>query len=84
MAKPKLSSKLEALPTSPPLAQTLPSDAVLDALKMILIGAPLNEVLATITRLIEAHSTGMLCSIFLLDEDSLHLRYGAGSVPCSD
>jgi formate hydrogenlyase transcriptional activator len=43
----------------------LPSDAVLDALKMILLGAPLNEVLATITRLIEAHSTGMLCSIFL-------------------
>src|SRR5277367_3200989 len=64
------------------LAQTLPSDAVLDALKMILLGAPLNEVLTTITRLIEAHSTGMLCSIFLLDEDSLHLRYGvAASLP---
>src|SRR5271163_253338 len=64
------------------LAQTLPSDAVLDALKMILLGAPLNEVLTTITRLIEAHSTGMLCSIFLLDEDGLHLRYGvAASLP---
>jgi hypothetical protein len=60
----------------------LPSDAVLDALKMILLGAPLNEVLKTITRLIEAHSTGMLCSIFLLDEDGLHLRYGvAASLP---
>jgi hypothetical protein len=43
---------------------------------MILLGAPLHEVLTTITRLIEAHSTGMLCSIFLLDEDGLHLRYG--------
>jgi PAS domain S-box-containing protein len=76
------SSNLEALPTSPSLAQTLPSDAVLDALKMILLGAPLNEVLTTITRLIEAHSTGMLSSIFLLDEDSLHLRYGvAASLP---
>ncbi len=82
MANAKASPNLEALPRSPSLAQTLPSDAVLDALKMILLGAPLNEVLTTITRLIEAHSTGMLCSIFLLDEDSLHLRYGvAASLP---
>src|SRR5580693_5277086 len=61
---------------SPSPAQTLPSEAVLDALKMMLIGASLNEVLTSITRLIEAHSEGMLCSIFLLDEDGLHLRYG--------
>jgi formate hydrogenlyase transcriptional activator len=82
MAKTKASSKLQALPTSSSLAQTLPSDAVLDALKMILLGAPLNEVLTTITRLIEAHSTGMRCSISLLDEDGLHLRYGvAESLP---
>jgi formate hydrogenlyase transcriptional activator len=82
MANAKALPNLETLPTSPPLVQTLPSDAVLDALKMILLGAPLNEVLTTITRLIEAHSTGMLCSIFLLDEDGLHLRYGvAGSLP---
>ena len=33
MATAKTSSNLEALPTSPSLAQTLPSDAVLDALK---------------------------------------------------
>ena len=77
MAKAKASPNLEALLTSPSLAQNLPSDAVLDALKMILIGAPLNEVLTTIIRLIEAHRTGMLCSIFLLDEDGLHLRYGS-------
>jgi GAF domain-containing protein len=82
MKNAKASRNLEVLPTSPSLAQTLPSDAVLDALKMILLGAPLNEVLTTITRLIEAHSTGMLCSIFLLDDDSLHLRYGvAASLP---
>ena len=82
MAKTKASPNLQALPTSPSLAQTLPSDAVLDALKMILLGAPLNEVLTTITRLIEAHSTGMRCSISLLDEDGLHLRYGvAESLP---
>jgi PAS domain S-box-containing protein len=58
-------------------AQTLSSEAVLDALKMILIGAPLNEVLTNVTRLIEAASEGMLCSIFLLDEDGSHLRYAA-------
>jgi hypothetical protein len=32
-------TQLQVLPTSPSLAQTLPSDAVLDALKMILLGA---------------------------------------------
>jgi formate hydrogenlyase transcriptional activator len=76
VANAKASPNLEALPTSPSLAQTLPSDAVFDALKMILLGASLNEVLTSIARLIEAHSEGMLCSIFLLDEDGLHLRYG--------
>src|SRR5271166_2977059 len=82
MANAKASLNLEALPTPPSLAQTISSDAVLDALKMILLGAPLNEVLTAITRLIEAHSTGMLCSIFLLDEDGLRLRYGvAASLP---
>ncbi|HWO28188.1 MAG TPA: GAF domain-containing protein [Candidatus Acidoferrum sp.] len=82
MANAKASPNLQALPTSPTPAQTLPCDAVLDALKMILLGAPLNEVLTTITRMIEAHSTGMLCSISLLDEDGLHLRYGvAASLP---
>jgi len=68
--------ELQALPTSPSPAQTLPGDAVLDALKMMLLGAPLNEVLTSITRLMEAHSKGTLCSILLVDEDRLHLRYG--------
>jgi formate hydrogenlyase transcriptional activator len=77
MANAKGSPNLQALPTSPSPAQTLPSGAVFDALKMILLGAPLNEVLTTIIRLIEAHSTGMRCSISLLDEDGLHLHYGA-------
>src|SRR6516165_10162754 len=58
-------------------AQTLYSEEVLDALKMILMDAPLNEVLTSVTRLIEAHGEGMLCSIFLLDKDGLHLRYAA-------
>src|ERR1700723_1154049 len=72
----------KAFPTSSALAQLLPAEAVLDALKMMLIGASLNEVLTSVTRLIEAHSRGMRCSIFLLDEDGLHLRYGvAASLP---
>ncbi len=76
MANVKTSPNIKALSRFPSTAQTLPSEAVLDALKMMLIGASLNEVLTSITRLIEAHSEGMLCSIFLLDEDGLHLRYG--------
>jgi len=66
----------QASPTSPAIAQLLPAEAVLDALKMMLTGASLSEVLASVTRLIEAHSEGMWCSIFLLDEDGVHLRYG--------
>jgi PAS domain S-box-containing protein len=75
MADAKASPEVQALSTSPSLAQTLPSEAVLDALKMMFIGASLNEVLTSVARLIEAHSEGMLCSIFLLDEDGLHLQY---------
>jgi len=79
MAGAKMSTYLQdqVSPTSPASPQTLSSEAVLDALKMILIDAPLNEVLTSVTRLIEAHSDGMLCSIFLLDKDGQHLRYAA-------
>jgi formate hydrogenlyase transcriptional activator len=79
MANVKTLPDLQAVSSSSFPAQTLPSEAVLDALKMMLIGASLNEVLASITRLIEAHSEGMLCSIFLLDEDGVHLRYGVAA-----
>src|SRR6202011_3791256 len=79
MAKVKTLPNLQGLSRSPSPAQTLPSEAVLDALKMMLIGASLNEVLTSIARLIEAHREGMMCSIFLLDEDGLHLRYGVAA-----
>src|SRR5260370_12186886 len=79
MANVKTSPNIKALSRFPSTAQTLPSEAVLDALKMMLIGASLNEVLTSITRLIEAHGEGMLCSIFLLDEDGFHLRYGGAA-----
>src|SRR6266403_6083142 len=77
MAHAKASPNLQALPTSPSPAQSLSSEVVLDALKMILIGAPLNDILRSVALLIEAHTEGAVCSIFLLDEDGPHLRYAA-------
>src|SRR2546426_2713711 len=77
MANAKALTNLQALPTSPPPAQSLSSDAVFDALKMILIGAPLNDVLSSVALLIEAQAEGAVCSIFLLDEDGQQLRYAA-------
>jgi len=68
----------QASATSPVPTQTLSSEGVLDALKMILIDAPLKDVLNSVALLIEAHTEGMLCSIYLLDEDGLRLRYAAG------
>src|SRR6204780_4963892 len=67
----------QASQTSLDSPQTLSGEAVLDALKLILIGTSLTEVLTSITCLIEAHSDRMLCSIFLVEKDGLHLRYAA-------
>lgn len=55
----------------------LSSEALLDALKMILAGTSLVDVLTSITLLIEAHSNGMLCSIFLVQPDGVHMQYAA-------
>jgi formate hydrogenlyase transcriptional activator len=79
MAEAKTLTNLQnqASPGSPSCLQTLSGEVVLNALKMILIGTSLTEVLTSVTRLIEAHSDRMLCSIFLLDEDGQHLRYAA-------
>ena len=70
--------------TSPVSAHTLSGEAVLDALKMILLDAPLNNVLTSIALLIEAHTPGALCSVFLLDEDGVHLRYAAAPTLSDD
>jgi len=77
MANATASPNRRALPTFPSPAQTLPVDAVFDALKMILFGAPLNDILRSVALLIEAQTEGAVCSIFLLDEDGQHLRYAA-------
>jgi PAS domain S-box-containing protein len=70
-----------ATPAPPPMLSGI---VVLDALKMMLAGAPLNEVLASVARLIEGQSDGMLCSILLVGNDGLHLHYGAApSLPAA-
>ncbi len=77
MSNATVSPNRQALPTSPSSTRTLADDGVFDALKMILIGAPLNDILSSVALLIEAHTEGAVCSIFLLDEDGQHLRYAA-------
>ena len=48
-------------------------------LEMIASGAKLPEVLEQLTRIMEDQSTGMLCSVLLLDHDGENLRLGAAS-----
>jgi formate hydrogenlyase transcriptional activator len=69
--------------TSPAQAQHMSSEAALDALQMILLGAPLAQILRGVTRLFEAHNRGMLCAICVLDEDGSHLRYVADNLPAA-
>src|SRR5215469_8387167 len=67
------------LSSSAPSSSSMSSEALLDALKMILRGTSLVDVLTSITRLVEAHSEGMLCSIFLVQPDGVHMRYAAAA-----
>jgi len=77
MGDPSLSANTtrEGPQSSSRLSPILSRESILDSLKLIIAGAPLGEVLTTIARLIEGQSAGTLCSIFLLEEDSLRLRY---------
>lgn len=50
----------------------------LRTLELIATGAPLAETLDTLLRAIESSAPEMLCSVLLLDPDSIHLRHGAG------
>jgi formate hydrogenlyase transcriptional activator len=53
------------------------SESVLNILKLIFAGSPLSEVLAIIARLVESQGEGMLCTIWLPDEDGNHLHCAA-------
>src|SRR5262252_11021791 len=69
------SREIQSRTSSPP--EHLSAETVLDALKMILFGAPLNSVLESVTKLIESNTEGMLCTIFLLDANGQHMHYAA-------
>src|SRR5947208_2837556 len=46
-------------------------------LEMIARDAPLEEILESLVRVVEAQFAGLLCSVLLLDEDGQHMRHGA-------
>jgi len=56
------------------LAKGLASEDILEILRMILAGASLKEVLTSVARVVESHREGMLCSVWLLDQDHVHMR----------
>src|SRR5262245_16105774 len=51
--------------------------SVLEILKLIFAGSPLSEVLTIIARLVESQGDGVLCTIWLPDEDGKHLSCAA-------
>ena len=53
------------------------SESVLDVLKLIFAGSPLAETLTVIARLVESQGTGMLCTIWLPDEEGKKLHCAA-------
>src|SRR4029077_6253461 len=63
------------------LSKGLTSQVILEILGMILAGRSLQEVLTCVVRLVEAQreDEGMLCSVWLLDQDRVHMRAIAAS-----
>lgn len=53
-------------------------EAQRESLELIASGAPLEKSLRHLALFIESQSPGVLCSVLLMDEDSLHLRHGVG------
>ena len=53
------------------------SESVLNLQKLIFAGSPLSEVLAIIAQLVESQAQGMLCTIWLPDEDGKQLHCAA-------
>jgi len=58
------------------LSKGLTSQVILEILGMILAGRSLQEVLTCVVRVVEAQreNEGMLCSVWLLDQDRVHMR----------
>jgi GAF domain-containing protein len=77
------STNLEAMarptdqqPNGITLSKGLTSQVSLEILGMILAGRSLQEVLTCVARVVEAQreDEGMLCSVWLLEEDRVHMR----------
>src|SRR6202050_5123703 len=61
---------------------TFSTEPLLNILELIFAGAPLQDVLASIAHLVESQVDGMLCTIWLPDEDGKHVRCAAApSIP---
>ena len=58
------------------LSKGLTSQVILEILGMILAGRSLHEVLTSVVCVVEAQreDEGMLCSVWLLDHDQIHMR----------
>src|SRR4030081_3781031 len=52
-------------------------DGESNILEMIARDAPLEEILESLVRVLEAQFASLLCSVLLLDEDGQHARHGA-------
>ena len=52
----------------------LTGQVILEILGMILAGKSLQDVLTSVVRVVESQREGMLCSIWLLDSDGIHMR----------
>jgi formate hydrogenlyase transcriptional activator len=55
----------------------IPNESVLNLQKLIFAGFPLSEVLTNIAELVESQAGGMLCTIWLADEDGRQLHCAA-------
>src|SRR6202050_1474541 len=61
---------------------TFSTEPLLNILELIFAGAPLQDVLASIAHLVESQVEGMLCTIWLPNEDGKHVRCAAApSIP---
>ena len=53
------------------------TESILSILQFIAAGSPLSDVLTVIARMVESNGDGLLCTIWLPDEDGRHLHCAA-------
>jgi signal transduction histidine kinase len=61
----------------PSRGEGVQNESVLDVLKLIFAGSPLPEILTIIARLVESQGEGLLCTIWLPDEEGKYLYCAA-------